>query len=353
MSYRDPFPNPGSYTAGSGEPRLRWGILAPGGIAAAFATALRAHTTQSISAVASRSAERAEKFAARFEVPRFFASYNALVEDPSIDVVYVAAPASEHRALGLLAMAAGKHVVIEKPLAISVADAVELVAASREHGVFLMEAMWTRYLPQTAVINELVTSGRIGEPRGIIADHWQAIPDDPSHRLYRPELGGGALLDLGIYPIQLDSMVLGAPDAVFATGVLATTGVDAFSTLVLDHGGSRMSSITSSLLARSSGAASIIGTEGRIDIDGPAHIPTSFTLRGIDLNSPQERWTDPSGLTRYAGLSWEITAAATFIGDGLRQSPVHTLEECIQILTTIEMARTQLGTVGVVAEVAR
>jgi predicted dehydrogenase len=336
------FPAPEMYLPESGEPPLRWGILAPGHIAAAFAGALRDHTAQRVVAVGSRSADRASAFGDRFGIERAHGSYEALVGDDGVDVVYVAAPASQHLELGLLAIAAGKHVLIEKPLATDATDARLLADAARAGGTFVMEALWSRYLPQASVIRRLLADGVIGAPRGVIADLSQAIPEDPDHRLRRPELGGGALLDLGIYPIQLDRSVMGAPTSVTAVGGMTDTGVDAFATLVLGHGAQAQSTLTTSILARAGGGASILGSEGRIDLAGPHHIPTTLTLRGTTLAGPSATWTDPTGIARYGGLSWQANALARFVGEGRSESPVHGLDESVAVLEVIDEARRQL-----------
>ncbi|WP_243076431.1 Gfo/Idh/MocA family protein [Microbacterium sp. SS28] len=323
-----------------GEPALRWGIIGTGWIAGFFVGALHRWTIQRAESVASRSLEGASAFAREHGIDRAAASAEELVADPAIDVVYIAAPQSEHLALGLLAIAAGKHVLIEKPLATNAADARVLVDAARAAGVFLMEAMWSRYQPQALAIRALIAEGVIGEPRSVAADHGQAM--DPAHRLFLPGTGGGALLDLGIYPVQLDSMVLGSPDAITAVGSLAASGVDATSTLVLKHG-DEQSTLTTTLLTRTPTVAAISGTEARVEIEGPFHIPTSFVVRSPDLIEEPLRWSDPTGVGLMDGLAWEATALATSVGEGRVESPLHTHDETIAILATIDEARRQLG----------
>ncbi|HWS58953.1 MAG TPA: Gfo/Idh/MocA family oxidoreductase [Actinotalea sp.] len=337
------FPEPELFLPGTGEPSLRWGILAPGGIAAAFARAVHTHTAQRVTAVASRSPERAAAFAARHGIERVRSSYLELVEDPEVDVVYVAAPQSEHLALGLLALGAGKHTLIEKPMATTADDARRLARAARDAGVLLMEAMWSRYLPQAAVLRALLADGVLGEVRAVSADHGQAIPFDPAHRLYRPELGGGALLDLGIYPVQLASMVLGPPTGVTAVGGLTSTGVDAHATVVLRHEGDAQSTLTTSIVTRTPTVAVVAGSQARIEMAGPFHVPTTMVLAGNDFFGETITWQDPSWVRLMDGLSWEATALARYVGEGRTESPVHTLEETISILGTIDEARRQLG----------
>lgn len=333
-------PAPSLYLPDQGEPALRWGMIGGGWIARFFAEALRTHTTQRIAAVSTRSRATAEAFAAEHGIPRAYDSAEQLVADPEIDVVYVAAPQRDHLALGLLAIAAGKHVLIEKPLATDAVDAQRLVDAARSAGVFLMEAMWSRYLPQYVAIRELIAEGVLGEVRSVSADHGQAF--DSTHRLFEPGTGGGALLDLGIYPIQLDSMVLGAPEKITAVGSLAASGVDASSTIVLGHG-SEQSTLTTSLLTRTPTVAAISGTEARVEIAGPFHLPTSFVVRTPDLFEDPLVWTDDSGVTLMHGLAWEATALAGFVGEGRGESPVHTHAETVSIIATIDEARRQLG----------
>jgi len=337
------FPPVDFFLPAQGEPVLRWGVIAPGGIARAFVHAVRTHTAQRVVAVASRSLERAEAFAADFAIDRSFASYEQLVADPGVDVVYVAAPQSEHLALGLLAISAGKHVLVEKPMTTNAADARTLMDSARAAGVMLMEAMWSRYQPQSAVIRALLAEGVLGEIRSVDADHGQLIPFDPEHRLYRPELGGGALLDLGIYPIQFDSMVLGAPRSVTAVGGLAKTGVDAYSTLVLTHDNDAQSTLTTTLLTRTPTVAVIAGSEARIEVAGPFHIPTGLTLSDNEFFGQVMEWDDPTGVRIMDGLSWEATALAQYVGEGRTESPLHTLDETVSILETIDEARRQLG----------
>jgi predicted dehydrogenase len=339
-------PQPDLFLPGTGEPALRWGLLAPGWIAGAFVPAVHGHTDQRFVAVASRSAERAQSFAAQHGIGRAYGSYDQFVNDPDVDVVYIAAPQSEHLALGLLAIAAGKHVLIEKPLATTAAEARILVEAARNAGVLLMEAMWSRYQPQAAVIRTLVADGVLGDIRGVTADHGQAIPADPQHRLYRRDLGGGALLDLGIYPIQLDSMVLGAPTSITAIGGLADTGVDAYSTLTLTHEGSAQSTLMTTMIARTPTVAAIVGSEARIEMAGPFHVPTTMLLADNEFMGETLTWTDPTGVALMDGLSWEATALARFVGEGRTESPLHTLDETVSILETIDEARRQLGTLA-------
>ena len=186
-------------TGRSPQPALRWGILATGFIADTFATDLR-DAGLDLVAVGSRSQESADVFAARYGIARAHGSYDALVADPEVDIVYVATPHPMHHADARLALEHGKHVLIEKAFTVNRAEAQELADLGREKGLLVMEAMWTRYLPHMARIREIIAAGTLGEIRAVSADHTQLLPSDPAHRLNALELGGGALLDLGHLP---------------------------------------------------------------------------------------------------------------------------------------------------------
>ncbi len=335
-------PEPLLFTAGRGEPALRWGLIGPGWIAGEFVTAVQRHTRQRFTAVGSRSVERAGVFAAQHGIGHAVGSVAELVARPDVDVVYIATPPGAHLADALLAIGAGKHVLIEKPFAADAAEARAIAAAARAAGVLAMEAMWSRYLPHMSVVRRLLDDGALGEVHTVFADHGQAIPAGPEHRLYRPELGGGALLDLGIYPVQLDSMVMGEPSRVTAVGGMTSTGVDEFSTLILSHGASRQSTLSTSLRTRTPSRATIAGDEARIDFDPFFYSPGGFDLATSDHLGTSLRFDDTTGRDQFAGLSWEATALAGFVGEGRNESPLHTLDETVSILATIDEARHQL-----------
>ncbi|ROR30909.1 putative dehydrogenase [Curtobacterium sp. JUb34] len=335
-------PEPDVFTADSGEPALRWGIVGPGWIAGEFADALGAHTAQRVVAVASRSLDRAERFAAERGIETALGSVDALLARSEVDVVYIATPQSDHAPTALAAIAAGKHVLVEKPFTVTAAEARAVADAARAAGVFAMEAMWSRYLPQASVLRTLLADGALGEVRSVLADHGQAIAFGPDHRLFRPELGGGALLDLGIYAVQFASMVLGSPDRVTARGWMTESGVDASGSLVLEHGAAQ-AVLHTTIAARTPTTASIAGTEGTIDFAGPFYNPTTFTISAAAHGSPVLHWQDPTPLRGFAALAWEATALARFVGEGRTESPLHTLDETISILETVDTARAQIA----------
>ncbi|MCY1692848.1 Gfo/Idh/MocA family protein [Curtobacterium sp. SL109] len=336
-------PEPDLFTADSGEPVLRWGIVGPGWIAGEFATAIRSNTAQRLVAVASRSRDRAIAFATEHGIETALGSIDELLARPDVDVVYIATPQSDHAVTALAAIAAGKHVLVEKPFTVTAAEARRVADAARAAGVLAMEGMWSRYLPQASVLRTLLADGALGQVRSVLADHGQAIPFGPDHRLFRPELGGGALLDLGIYAVQFASTVLGAPTRVTARGAMTESGVDASGSLVLEYADQAQALLHTTIAARTPTTASIAGTEGTIDLAGPFYNPTTFTISAAAHGSPVQHWEDPTPLRGFAALAWEATALARFVGEGRTESPLHTLDETVSILETIDTARAQIA----------
>ena len=266
-----------------GGPTVNWGVLAPGGIAGDWVAAVHQHTDQRVVAVASRSLDRAQVFAGTHSIPQAYGSYDELVADPNVHVVYVAAPHSEHRALALLAIAAGKHVLVEKPIGLNADEAREIAAAARAAGVFAMEAMWSRFLPQTSVVAQLLADGALGEVLTVTGDFGARFEVNLDGRAYNPALGGGALLDIGVYPAWFAHFVLGAPTRVTASGSLAVTGVDAQAAVILDFPSSASGSeaqavFTTSMLVDTPLTATICGTQARIEFTGPFMGPSGFRL---------------------------------------------------------------------------
>ncbi|QRK12905.1 Gfo/Idh/MocA family oxidoreductase [Archangium violaceum] len=325
-----------------GGPVLRWGVLAPGRIAGEFVRTLHHNTDQRVHAVASRDPERARSFAAAYAIPRAYGSYTQLVEDPSIDIVYVASPHSEHKRQALLAIAAGKHVLVEKPMALNAAEAREIADAARAAGVFAMEAMWTRFLPQTVLIDRLLRDGVLGDIRLVTADFGVRFDFDPEGRIFNPALGGGALLDLAVYPIWFAHFVLGTPTRVLATGELARTGVDGQTALVLTNAMGAQALVHTTLFAHTPNEAAISGALARIQVETRFIAPGGFTLIS-HTSDARLRWADPSALRGGEGLAYQATAAAQHIADGLEESPLHPLERTIAVLETIDAARRQVG----------
>ncbi len=318
-----------------GGPVLRWAVLGPGEIAGDFVRALR-HTDQRVTAVGSRSADRARAFADAHGVPRAFGSYQDAVTADDVDIVYVATPNAVHRPLAVLAAEAGRHVLIEKPFATDPEDAAAIIEAVRAAGVFAMEAMWSRFLPQTAVIGHLVADGAIGEIRSVYADFGADFSDLVGAPVFDPALGGGALRDIGIYPVWLARWLLGPHRRLTATGTMTASGVDEQVAVVLDHDGSQ-SVLHTTMLTDTPTTAVINGTRGRIEIDRPFLMPSGFVLH--DAAGQALPWRDPTTLRGRDGLAWQAVAIARHVADGLTESPWHTLADALALTTTLSEAR--------------
>jgi len=334
-----------------GGPVLRWGILAPGAIAADWARTVLANTDQRVVAVASRSADRAAAFARVHGIAGAYGGYDLLLADETVDIVYIAAPHSEHRRLALAAIAAGKHVLVEKPIALNAAEAGEIAIAARAAGVFAMEAMKARFLPQTDVIARLLRDGALGDVLGVEADFGSRATFDPASRLFDPALGGGALLDIGVYPLWFAHFVLGRADTVGTTGSLAPSGVDEHAVVTLDYaarasalGGPARAVITTSLVERTPHGASIRGSRARLDVVPPFQSPTGLRITANDTGEVSE-YADTSGLSGREGIAFQVTAAAEAIADGRTESPLHTFDDAIAVLEVVDAARAQLGAV--------
>lgn len=317
---------------------LRWGILATGGIAGAFASDLRTAGLDLV-AVGSRSQESADAFAARFDIAHAHPSYEALVADPDIDIVYVSTPHPMHHENAKLALEAGKHVLVEKAFTLNRHEAEDLQRLASERGLLVMEAMWTRYLPHMVRIREIIEAGTLGEIRTVTADHTQKISDDPAHRLNDLALGGGALLDLGIYPISFIWDVLGAPETVKAVARLVETGADAEVATIMTHSGGAISTSLSSSRAAGPNTASVIGTEARIDIDHVWYTPTTFRVVLPDGTVAEEYVSDVAG----RGMEYQAMAAERLVRDGILEGDILPIAESVAIMGTLDEIRAQIG----------
>jgi len=334
MSDASPVPDPAA------APPLRWGILAPGGIANKFAEAVRDFTAGRVVAVTSRDAERAAEFARRHGIPRAYAGYEQLCADPEVDAVYVASPHSHHRDHAVLMAAAGKHLLIEKALARNEIEVDEIFAAAGAAGVFAMEAMWTRHLPHIAVIRRWLAAGRIGEVVTVSADHGQSLDLGPGHRLKNPDLAGGALLDLGVYPVAFVLDLLGEPEQVVAVGHLTETGVDATVAVTLRYRDPMLGLAGCTLKVKTPTTAVICGTSGRIELDGDFYGPTVARLLG-----PGKR---PEVLAEFDGrvpngFQFEIAEVARCVAVGLTESDRMSWAGSRAVIRVLDSARRQVG----------
>jgi predicted dehydrogenase len=310
---------------------IRWGIIGTGGIARAFAGELTRTDSGTVAAVGSRSLDSARAFG----VGRPHGSYEALVSDPEVDAVYVATPHPFHHANARLALEAGKPVLVEKAFTMNAAEARDLVQLARDRGLFLMEAMWTRFLPHTAEIRRRLEAGELGEVVTVLADHGQWFALDPAHRLFAPALGGGALLDLGIYPVSFASMVLGTPSKVVTLTTPAFTGVDGQTSILLGHPSGAQAVINCTSAAKSPTKAAIVGTDARIEIGQRWYGQTGFTFiprtgepRSYDAGVP-------------SGLRFEADEVARCLSEGLLESPLMPLDETVSIMETMDAVLAQ------------
>jgi predicted dehydrogenase len=315
---------------------VRWGILGTGGIASAFVTDLRLTGSGAAVAVGSRGQGSADRFADEFGIPGRHASYESLVADPGVDVIYVATPHPMHRDNAVLALRAGKHVLVEKPFTMNAAQAREVAGVAREQGLFAMEAMWTRFLPHMAVIRDWLARGVLGDVVAVTADHGQWFAEDAGFRLFAPELGGGALLDLGVYPVSFASMVLGAPDRVVSLSDPAFTGVDAQTSMLFGYDNGAHAVLTCTLRAKSPTRAAITGSDARIEVEGDFYAPATVTL--IPRNG------DPvvvEPVREGRGLRHQADEVARRLAAGEVESPLMTLDETISIMETMDTVLAQ------------
>ncbi|MGX5697471.1 Gfo/Idh/MocA family protein [Agromyces soli] len=319
--------------------RLRWGILATGGIARLFTADLVRHGFD-VRAVGSRREASAAAFAAEFGIPSVHGSYEALLADPEVDAVYIATPHPMHAENAIAALAAGKHVLIEKPFTLNRAEAERVRDAARAAGRLALEAMWTRYLPHMVRIRELIAAGALGEVRALIADHTQLLSADPAHRINALELGGGALLDLGVYPISFAFDLFGAPAAVRATAVFKPTGADAQVATIFEYEGGRTATSYSASDALGPNRAAVIGTAARIEIDAVWYSPTAFRLIDADGREVERYESRVEG----RGMHYQAEAFERLVAEGrLDGGEVLSTDESVEIMGALDEIRAQIG----------
>ncbi|MFE2097419.1 MULTISPECIES: Gfo/Idh/MocA family protein [unclassified Streptomyces] len=323
------------------EQSVRWGILATGGIAASFAADLVDLPDAEIVAVASRSRESARAFAERFGVTRAYGDWESLAADPDIDVVYVATPHSAHRAAAGLCLTAGRNVLCEKAFTLNLRQAEELVALAKEHDRFLMEAMWMYCNPLVRRLTALVADGAIGEVRTVQADFGLAGPFPPAHRLRNPALGGGALLDLGVYPVSFAQLLLGEPDEVAARAVLSDEGVDLQTGALLSWESGALASVHCSIVGGTGVTASVTGSRGRIDIPSGFFHPDRFVLHR-DGHDPEEFTADPADGPRTS-LRHEAEEVMRALRAGEKESPLVPLTGSLAVMRTLDAIRERIG----------
>lgn len=318
--------------------RLRWGILATGGIARAFTNDLNLNGF-TVTAVGSRNAQSAAAFAAEFNIPNVHDNYEALAADPEVDIIYIATPHPMHEANALLAIGAGKHVLIEKPFTINRGEAQRIADAAAAAGVLALEAMWTRYLPHMARIREIIAAGTLGDVVAVTADHTQKLPDDPAHRINAIELGGGALLDLGIYPISFAWDVFGKPATISAQATFKDTGADAHVATIFGYGDGRIATSLSSSITRGTNTAVVHGTEARIEIDPVWYCPTTFRVIAPNGDVLEAFAHEVVG----RGMQYQAWAAEALVAAGDLTGGILPIAETVEIMGTLDEIRAQIG----------
>ena len=315
---------------------IGWGILGAGRIASTFASDV-AQAGHRVAAVGSRDGGRAAAFAAAHGIPAAHAGYDALVADPAVDVVYVATPHSHHLQHALIAIEAGKHVLVEKAFTRTGDEAQTLVDAARDHGVFAMEAMWTRFLPTMDAVRDRIAAGDLGEVIAVTADHSQVLDLSPGSRLIEPALAGGALLDLGVYCLSLAHDLLGPVVRVQSTGAVDERGVDHRGAAICDHERGGVSTSSFSMVTLGSNRATIAGTEGVIELEPAFYTATGFTRRRtIDRDRVVERY-EPERAGR--GMQHQAAEVERCIEAGLTESERMPLDESVAIMRLMDAVR--------------
>nr|WP_270070806.1 Gfo/Idh/MocA family oxidoreductase [Streptomonospora mangrovi] len=318
---------------------MRWGVLGTGAIAHRFMTGLRALPDAQVAAVGSRGAATAAEFARTWDIPRAHASYADLAADPGVDVVYVATPHSVHRDAAVLCLEAGRHVLCEKPLAVNAAQAEQMVQAARGAGRFLMEAMWTRFAPAMVRVRELVAEGAIGEVRMVSATIGGSVPYDPRSRLFDPALAGGALLDVGVYPVALAGEFLGEITGVEARATPAPTGVDAQVAVVLTGAGGALGLLGCSVQAHIPRRAAIVGTSGSIEL-ADWYCPTGLVLHRAGAESEEMAFPHIAN-----GFEYEAAEVQARLRAGELESPLMSWDESLRIARVLDEVRARVGVV--------
>lgn len=317
-----------------------WGILGTGTMARDFATALGLLDDAQLVAVGSRNQTTADAFGDQFDVPHRHASYGDLLADSDVDIVHIATPHTFHHRDALLALEAGKHILVEKAFTINARQAEEVVNLARQKNLFAMEAMWTRFFPIAARIRELLADGAIGKVEMIRADLSHRAPFDPAHRFYDPLQGGGALLDVGVYPVSFASMALGAPDTIKGVAHLGQSGVDDQSACLLGYESGAMAMLSFSMTTDAPREALISGTEGFIRIHGRWQQPAQITLSKGAKSGVEEVIDLPF---EGNGYQYEASAVMECLRNGQLESEVMPLDETLSIMRTMDELRAQWG----------
>ena len=317
--------------------RPNWALVGTGGIARMAVGDLHMTEELELVGVASRSPERAAAFAAEHEIPRAYDSYERLFADEDVDVVYIGTPIATHAELAERALAAGKHVLVEKTFATTAEEARKVVDVARTCGRFLMEAMWMRFNPAIVQLLGDVAAGVIGEVRTVQASVGISLPQ--TSNIWRPELGGGALLDLGVYAITLAQLLLGEPEELHAVGDMRADGLDITDSAFLRYGNERFAQVVTSIAGWVNPVASIGGTAGFIGRDGPFWSSGGYRVETPFLSEPRTVRVELEG----NGFVPMFRAVSRAVADGLLEHPLRPLDDTIAVLATMDKVRSQIA----------
>lgn len=316
----------------------RWGILGTGVIAKKMTDALALVPQSQLVAVASRDINKAREFANQNAIEKAYGSYEDLVKDADIDIVYVATPHSNHCTNTLLALNNGRNVLCEKPLAVNGHEVREMIACAGKNNRFLMEAMWSRFLPNIIKAKEIIDSGTLGKVNLITADFGIGVPFNAQHRLYNRELAGGSLLDLGVYPLFLSLLLLGKPDDISASAVIGATKVDYTCSFTLKYGNEALALMHSSILANTDTTAVVYCEKGKIIFDKWWYRPVSFTVVMADGNEERHDFDTPGN-----GYQYEAMAVVQSLEEGKTQSNLMTWDDSLLLMDTMDAIRRITG----------
>jgi predicted dehydrogenase len=319
-------------------PSLRWGVLAPGSIAEAWVGSVIEHTSQQIVAVASRTLGRAAEFAEKFAIENVYQTYEQLLADESIDAVYVASRAGDHFSHGMQVLEAGKHLLVEKPITYIASEAEALLAFARSKGLLAMEAMWTRYLPQASVIDQLVPA--LGAPELLVATF--ATDNRLIERLWQKG-GGGVVHDMGIYPIAIAQQLFGDPTTIAATGQVSDQLIDSEAVVRLGYSSGARATLIMSMQASLPQTVSASFEQGVLNIHAPFLAPSGITLTDKDFYASGQTWMDESNVRGHEGLSYQATAFASYVAAGMLESAVHSHAQVVANIRVAEEIVRQLG----------
>lgn len=317
---------------------INWGIIGCGNIAVSFAEDLKIIPDAKLLAVASRSKERAENLGRKFNVERRYDNYSALAGDPDVDVVYIATRHQDHLHASQICLEQGKSLLVEKPICVNASETRQLIELARKQNVFLMEAMWTRFLPVIRMITKRIRSGDIGKVTILFADFGFKAPFDPESRVFNPELAGGALLDIGIYPISLASHVfMSKPDDITSRAIIGETGIDEISSCLFKYRNGALAVLASTVTGRSPQMAYILGEEGAF------HIPFFWKARKATLirNGKTEETLEPE--FKGIGYNYEAMAVMECLRNGEKENTIMPLDETYEIMQTLDQIRSQIG----------